>query len=316
MQFNYQEIHNPENVLCGPTFYRYALPGVSKEEFNTKYMAYHCRFYSLHFLSTQNAVAYSLPGFRNLFGNYHIQETVGYCHGILCLQMSGKDSSLMTKHLLFGNPYSGVYKVILIQVDFPLLSRFVYDSSHDDHICVLVHRITRNVHIYSLKLNSWRIKSGLFQLERIKCKVGIALDMSLYWLDDESNRIIEYDVKHDQLTEMLLPSEMPLPTEMPESEFFLKVVGKSICITDLNTETGQVEMWLFLKQEEKWSKFLSVNLEEEFGHFLIYPLSFTKDGRVLCDILYVNDPLFAVIDPKTGSVEDLTVTDESGGTRE
>ncbi|KAM7473480.1 hypothetical protein LguiB_020723 [Lonicera macranthoides] len=235
-----------------------------------------------------------LPGFS--LKDYVITQTFGYCNGMICAEVLKKSAKnyFKNRHPLFGNPSTGVYKILPDPTDENpprnLLVGFGYDSSLDDYKFVRVDHISRNARIFSVQSNSWKTVVGAsdkYSVEPIEpmeysdYNLGSPFGRSIYWLVPSNNMIVGFDLKYEEF------SNVPLPCDMQIDELSLKLVGGTLCIINLCRKNNEVVMWSMSKEEEKgknsWIKMMAVTISAiEFGfYFKIHPLSYMKDGKIL-----------------------------------
>ncbi|KAM7516889.1 hypothetical protein LguiA_006472 [Lonicera macranthoides] len=234
-------------------------------DYYAKFKALHGVFYSID-LQSSSSDAVRLPGFQPK--DYDLKQTLGCCDGMVCMEVLRrnyiKEDYWKSKHLLFGNPCTGDYKILPEPIISPLFVGFGYDS----------------------------------------------------YLDDYSNMIVVFDLKDEEFRELPLPLDMR--REERKSKLSMKDVGGSLCVVKI-CKNNEVTVWLMLKEEENniekycWVKLMMVTLPAiYFGRFFyFYPLSFMKDGKVLCSVLYLIDGenlvKFVLIDPKTKRLEEFAI---------
>ncbi|KAM7520833.1 hypothetical protein LguiB_019795 [Lonicera macranthoides] len=293
MHFKHQKIHNHQQLLFRPRFCNMIKRDVGVDYY-AKFKALHGVFYSID-LQSSSSNAVRLPGFQPK--DYDLKQTLGCCDGMVCMEVLRrnyiKEDYWKSKHLLFGNPCTGDYKILPEPIISPLFVGFGYDSYLDDYRFVRVDYVTRNPHIFSLKLNSWRTIFG-----------------------SSDNYSIKPELYYEEFRELPLPLDMR--REERKSKLSMKDVGGSLCVVKI-CKNNEVTVWLMLKEEENniekycWVKLMMVTLPAiYFGRFFyFYPLSFMKDGKVLCSVLYLIDGenlvKFVLIDPKTKRLEEFAI---------
>ncbi|KAM7473478.1 hypothetical protein LguiB_020721 [Lonicera macranthoides] len=258
-------------------------------------------FYLVDLESGVDAV--SLPGFS--LKDYVITRTLGYCNGMICAEVLKKSAKYYSKnrHLLFGNPSTGVYKMLPEPIDEnrprKLLAGFGYDSSLDDYKFVRVDEYSRNPHIFSVQSNSWRTvvgvsdKTSIEPREHTDYNLGSAFGGSIYWLVACSNMIVGFDLKYEEF------SNVPLPHDMQKDKLTLKLVGGMLCVINVCQKNNEVVMWSMSKEEEKgknsWIKMMAATISDiDFGfYFEIHPLSYMKDGKILFCLWHYEGNSFA-----------------------
>ncbi|KAM7516506.1 hypothetical protein LguiA_006089 [Lonicera macranthoides] len=275
-------------------------------------------FYSIDPRSSSSAMVRRLPNFP--LKDLVIVRTLGSCNGVLCMEVTWKSEQryFMYRRLLFGNPSTGEYKMLPDPIHptgpYLLFIGFGYDSSSDEYKLVRINHITRNPHVFSLKLNSWRTVLGVSDNYSIKPEqgsykqnVGFAVDGSIYWLASSINKVVGFDLKDEEFR------ELPLPRDMRKDVLLMNILGGSVCITEI-CRNNEVNVWLMSKEEENnkegyyWMKLMTMTISPR--NYLpvekVHPLYFMKDGKVLCCIRNGNRK-FVLVDPKTKKLEGFTI---------
>ncbi|KAM7516846.1 hypothetical protein LguiA_006429 [Lonicera macranthoides] len=315
-----------QKFLLGPIIFniRYRYRNCYRDkDYLAKLDAFNGVFYSVDLEpSSSTAHAMRLQGFS--LEDFFINRILGNCNGMICAEVVRKWTTdyYKDRHLLFGNPSTGVYKILPkpIIVVGPQIVGFAFDSSLDDYKFLIVDRISRNPYIYSLKLNSWRIVRRAkypIKMDNLNNK-GFAIDGIIYWLVSSSNTIVWFDLKDEEF------GELPLPCDMRNNKLLCSnVIGGSLCIISI-FKNNKAQVWSVLKEEENnnnkekyyWIMLTKVTISAKiFGRvFEIDPLSFLKGGKVLCCLRdfngsnLVNDMIkYVLIDPKTKKLEDFSI---------
>ncbi|KAM7469148.1 hypothetical protein LguiA_007331 [Lonicera macranthoides] len=114
-----------------------------------------------------------LPGFS--LKDYVITQTFGYCNGMICAEVLKKSAKnyFKNRHPLFGNPSTGVYKILPDPTD---------------------ENPPRNLLVGDL---------GMIPPLTIT-------SLSIYWLVPSNNMIVGFDLKYEEFSNVPLPCDMQI----------------------------------------------------------------------------------------------------------
>ncbi|KAM7462423.1 hypothetical protein LguiA_030544 [Lonicera macranthoides] len=180
------------------------------QKFLVKYSISNC-FYSVDCKETHGVVV----GLNFLpFESPDLIQILGSCNGLVCVGVLRNQEFI---ELILWNPTTGEHKT-LPDVQFSEHDRiqtvgFGYDSSTDDYKLVRISITSSRyrVDLYSLKTNAWKkIREvpdhNVVQFERHSGKW--APNGSIYWGGCSQLKIIAFDLKKEEFTELLLPDEI------------------------------------------------------------------------------------------------------------
>ncbi|XP_059629809.1 F-box/kelch-repeat protein At3g06240-like [Cornus florida] len=179
-------------------------------------------------------------------------KIIGSCNGLVCILY---DKSFSFRRLYIVNPSTRVSKKVP-KFDFWYWMTsetygFGYDHTVDDYKLLKAHK--DNVHIYSLKTNSWKKAQSCFPrdyYEPIGTLLGTTLNGAIHWLciDLEQQQpplvIVGFSLADEKFW------KSPVPIGFPRSPFELGVFRGCLCVLSRNNgdfwvmeEYGETQSW-------------------------------------------------------------------------
>ncbi|RZC85666.1 hypothetical protein C5167_026336 [Papaver somniferum] len=247
-------------------------------------------------------------------------EFLGCCNGLALLRHISKSQSCV---LMLWNPCTNECKRVpnppgaskdqdRIYVEYG----FGYDYQIQDFKVVrLAESLEKSwckVHVYTLKLNSWRgidgvemddfDDAGMFDMARLP------VNGSLHWIVyaegsefKNDHFILCFDIEKEEF------DKRPLPILEVDAEPFLCVLGESLTLSSYDSEV--VSVWELKDNgvKKSWAKFVTIELEKHFGvvnNFI--PVQSLKNGKILLGLDLDDNCLHMVIyDPNQDTILDI-----------
>ncbi|KAM7466462.1 hypothetical protein LguiB_014024 [Lonicera macranthoides] len=265
----------------------------------------HNSFYSVDCKETHGVVV-PLNSFPFEYRNYI--QILCSCNGLVCVGVIRNQEFI---ELILWNPTTGEYKT-LPDVQFSDDDRiqtvgFGYDSSTDDYKlvritsckCLLTITSCRcRVDLYSLKTNAWKkIREvpdhKVVQFDRDSGKW--APNGSIYWGACCQSKIIAFDLKKEEFTELVMPDEM---RQESSRKHVIELGGCLGVYYRKPPPNPEVLVWMMKEDDakrQKWTKLMTLP-----GHRW-RPICALQNGKVLLckrerrNFLLIN---LAVFDPE------------------
>ncbi|KAK9699874.1 hypothetical protein RND81_08G201000 [Saponaria officinalis] len=237
---------------------------------------------------------------------------IGSCNGILCI------SDIFKKIVFFYNPCTKTRRLIppidgehpletLFNlsahrlIDYIVVFGFGYDSGSDDYKLLRIiecygehERFYREVRVYSLRSNSWKIVEDKFDYYPHQRMNGVHINGLLYFaLSDENG--VPFATCLDLRTENFSVFDMfKYETSFDIRDFILLELKGCFAVManywkyDLDTQFGCADLWVMKEngKKESWVRLFRISDLPRIGSLThIRPVFYSKDGgRILLEL--------------------------------
>ncbi|OMO80592.1 hypothetical protein CCACVL1_12870 [Corchorus capsularis] len=173
---------------------------------------------------------------------------------------------------------------------------FGYDQYTDDFKVIIFDYFLNghleaqgNIHIYSLKSNTWKIICGIPQLLIDQSKSGILVDEFLYWSSISSGLgkwVLGFNLKSDKFEKIRPPNDI---VEQCHSFLSLGLIGGCLSLGQNHNHYGGgliIDIWNLVKDGQSWIKIMSImNLDGLANPKCWVPYCILNNGEVLLTYL-------------------------------
>lgn len=257
-------------------------------------------------------------------GSHVVLQLIGSCNGLLCLTNSNGEILLwnpwIQKHWQLPSP------PIAYSLGTQVSSRlgFGYVQFNDDYKIVNFLKLFEifeeesaagqdEVHVYSLKLNSWRrIGEFPWKFPEHQPDVGAFANGALHWIVKKrqwevNNFIVSFDLKNEQFRQVMVCPRQPHDA----FEQHLRILDGNLCVLSYYYFAGRYRVDLSeMKEygvETSWTKLVSIKMPYDI-HSLwsLTPITYLKSGRGELVIQIERDKL-VTCDPSTYYMENVRI---------
>ncbi|KAK7318647.1 hypothetical protein RJT34_03351 [Clitoria ternatea] len=226
-------------------------------------------------------------------------RNMGSCRGFILLTNWKGD-------VIVWNPSTGSYKRIsesLVGLLDHFLNGIGYDASTDDYLLVLIQvnqlspylddpespplRPTR-IKFFSFKTNLWfRFDGPCAKYMDVGGQLfctGSFFNGALHWLiistDNNVHVIVVFDLVERRLSEIALPHDLNMESELLFRNMYLRVMGGCLTVTVCYPEKAVIWMMKEYKVHSSWTKLFLLSTSDIPRNTFI-PICFTKNGGIL-----------------------------------
>ncbi|KAM7463015.1 hypothetical protein LguiA_031136 [Lonicera macranthoides] len=251
----------------------------------------------------------------------NIHNLIGSSNGLLCLVIKQRWYHRDSK-ILVWNPSTGDFKLLTgpsppFNCDNHLVG-FAYNSSLNDYNILGIVGTSFKVHIYTLKIKSWKIIESAAPCNLLPVgtsRRGHAINGCIYWVDrfrsgsEIVRKIVCFDLKDENFR------VLPLPHDLQQGgSLEMKVLGGYLGIIQLSPGV-EFNLWAMKNNDKKeeWINVMSMHYTD-YWITRARPVCISNNGKVLSltHRRISDEQKFMLYDPKTRSIEEFPIHGYSG----